>query len=139
MDFTVLLPKEVDAEWAQIRPLLMKAVVHGRGEVMVDDILDLVKKGQMFVAATRDGDKIVLAIAAEIVYYPRKRVLNLAFGGGSVSPIYDQVYEGLAKMAKILDVNTIQCYCRPSVAKLLRTRYDDVEEAYIVLEKKVNQ
>lgn len=137
--FKLLTPPQVKAKWTEISKLLNKAVIHGRGELMVDDILDLVLSGKMFVAVTETDDKIVLAIAAEIMYYPRKRVLNLAFGAGAVSPMYDEIYEALAKMALILEADAIQCYCRKSVAKLLMKAYDGVEEAYIVVEKKVDK
>lgn len=137
--FKLLTPPQVKARWIEISNLLNKAVIHGRGELAVDDILDLVTSGRMFVAITETDGKIVLAIAAEIMYYPRKRVLNLAFGAGIVSPMYDEIYTALAEMAKVLEADAIQCYCRKSVAKLLMKAYDGVEEAYIVVEKKVDK
>ncbi len=137
--FKLLTPPQVKARWVELSKLLNKAVIHGRGELTVDDVLELVLIGRMFVAVTEVNNEIILAIAAEIMYYPRKRVLNLAFGAGTVSPMYNEIYEAIAKMAVILEADAIQCYCRKSVAKLLMKAYDGVEEAYIVLEKKVDK
>lgn len=133
----LLTPKQVTAYWNEICPLLDKAVMHGRGELVVDDILDLVWAGRMFVSVVEEKEKIVLAIAAEMIYYPRKPVLNVAFVGGRAKDIYVEVYARLEEMAKVLGAKAIQCYCRPSIAKLLTKAYDGVEEAYIVVEKKV--
>ena len=59
--FKLLTPPQVKARWVEISNLLNKAVIHGRGELAVDDILDLVTSGRMFVAITETDGKIVLA------------------------------------------------------------------------------
>lgn len=137
--FVLLTPKMVTARWNEVQPLLDSAVMHGRGELVVDDVLDLVWAGRMFVSVVKEDEKIVLAIAAEMMYYPRKPVLNLAFVGGKAYPMYDEIYARLEEMAVILGAKAIQCYCRPAVAKLLKAAQPGVEEAYIVVEKKVAQ
>lgn len=134
----VLPPNEVKARWLEIAPLLDKAVLHGRGELAVDDILDLVASQQMFVAGLEQEGRIHLAIAAEVIRYPRKRVLNLAFAGGTRSGTdASYIWDRLQEMARLLNASAVQCYCRESIARYLEKLQPDVERAYIVVEKKV--
>lgn len=126
------------AEWPAIQPLLEQAVAHGRGEVHVSDILDLCADDRMTVSVLRDGPTIVLAIAAEVIQYPRKKILNLAFAGGRDARFVAHNYFGhLVEMAEKHKATAIQCFCRPSVARLLKQMRPDVEEAYTVMEKEL--
>ncbi len=139
MQFQVLKPYQVHKLWPIICPLLDKAVIHGRGEVWVDDILDLVLNNKMFVAVVIDNDEIILAIAAEVLYYPRRSVLNIAFAGGKRADVLArEFYPRFEEMARIMKTDAMQCSCRPSIVRLLKRLDPGVEEVYIVVEKRVS-
>lgn len=139
MTFDLLTFPQTVAEWPIIMPLLDRAVVHGRGELVVDDILKLASEDRMFVSVLRNEDrKITLAVAAEIIYYPRKKVLNLAFAGGRDAKVVSELYfDQLREMAVRLGADRIQCHCRESVARLLKQLRPKASVAYIILEEEV--
>ena len=129
---------EIVVHWTKIRPLLSSAIAKGRGEIEVDDVLDLAGQGRMSISVVwRDGS-IALSIAAEVIHYPRRKVLNLAFAGGKDAKfVSDRFDEYLGEMARSLGADAVQCYCAPAVARLLKKMQPSAEEAYIVLERKV--
>lgn len=136
-NYKLLYPDQVRVNWPVIRSLLAKAVAHGRGELDVDDILPMVREGQMGVMVLEEGDKIVAAVAFEVLRYPRRKILNLAFAGGrGVKDIADQ-YDKIAIIAREVGATAVRCMCRPSVARLLKRVAPDTEQAYLVLERKV--
>lgn len=138
MNFEHLNFARTVAEWPAIRPLLAQAVAHGRGEIHVDDILDLVADDRMTVSVLREGPKIILAIAAEIIQYPRKKILNLAFAGGRDAKfVAHNYFAHLIQMAEKHNATAIQCFCRPSVARLLKQMQPEVVEAYTVMEREL--
>ncbi len=138
LTFKLLSFPEVIVEWATLRALLGMAVVHGRGELVVDDVLDLVGSDRMFVSVLREDGKTILAVAAEIIHFPRRKVLNLAFAGGVHADfVSEHFFAQLEEMALRKGADAIQCYCRPAVARLLKRLQPEAEEAYIVLEKAV--
>lgn len=136
--FELLTFPQTVAEWPVIRPLLERAVVHGRGELVVEDILKLVSQDRMFISVLRSDHQIALAVAAEIIHYPRRKVLNLAFAGGRDSRIVSERYfDQLREMALRLGADRIQCHCREAVARLLKQMRPKAQVAYIILEEEV--
>ena len=120
-----------------LRELLNRAVVHNRGEMTVDDIVDLVDAGRMGVMVEMAGDDIALAVAFEVIPYPQRKVLNIAFvGGKNLQSLADQ-REKFHAIAKAFGADTMTCSCRPSMVRYLRRLSPDVQQAYVVLEWKV--
>lgn len=136
--FELLTVPEVKFNWPRLRPLLASAVEHGLGEMEVDDILERVEKQLMFIAVLKKAQRIVLAVAAEILNYPRRKVLNVAYVGGADGRVMAHFfYDQLERMGRLFEVDAVQCYCRPSVARLLRRYFPDVDLAYVVMQREV--
>lgn len=84
MPATVRLPplEELALRWAEIEPLLRKATVR-TGCYEPVDLLQMALMGRAGIwIAERDGE-ILVAIVTEVKQYPRRRVLEVMFGGGS--------------------------------------------------------
>lgn len=138
--FTLLTPKKLVVRWKEVRPLLQRAVVHNKGELIVDDVIDLVWQGKMFVAVLEEDEKILLVVAAEVIYFPKRKVMNLVLVGGTGTTILrEQFHERLLQMAKTLEVQAIRCYCRDSVMRLLQRLDLKITKAYNVLELEVSK
>lgn len=96
---TVRLPplEELALRWAEIEPLLRKATVR-TGCYEPVDLLQMALMGRAGIwIAERDG-KILVAIVTEVKQYPRRRVLEVMFGGGSdmgewIEPMVDALDE----------------------------------------------
>lgn len=137
--FQALSFAETVMQWPQLRPLLEQAVASARGEITVDDVLDLVAKDRMRVSVLRDeADAIELAIATEIITYPRMRVLNIAFAGGrGAKEVVDRHIAELEALAREAGADRLRCFCRPSVARLLKRIAPRTVDAYTVLEREI--
>lgn len=139
-EFTVLTPDQVGAEWSAIRPLLEKAVASGEAECGVDDVLQLVFDGLMVVLALREDGLITLVVTAEVVEYPKKRVLHVVYAGGKgMSAHAGPINAELTKVANKLDATTMQCMCKGPQTRLFKRIFPNAYEAYTVLRQEVTQ
>lgn len=138
MEFRLLRPEEVVVHWEEIAPLLDKAVSYGNGELEVNDIRKLVLGGRMFIFGGFNQEKhLTLAITAEFNIYPRKMVLVVGFGAGTVKEHAEEVYLKIADFAKQGGARAIQTFCKnPAMVRLHRKNFDP-EIAYTVLEKQL--
>lgn len=135
--YRLLHPAEVQANWSRLREEIGRAVAHGRGELQIDDILALVEDGRMGVLALHEGEVLLAATAFEILTYPRRKVLNFAFTGGRNAKGIVDNYHLIEQIAKQLGADAVQCFCRPAVARFIKRLIPDVEQAYVVMERKV--
>lgn len=96
---TVRLPPqdELARRWAEIEPLLAKAASRSRCYEPID-VLRAAMAGQMTIWVVEREGKIVASLVSKITQYPRRRVLEMLFAGGSrmrewlpvAVPLFDQ-------------------------------------------------
>lgn len=138
MKFRLLRPEEVVVHWEEIAPLLDKAVSYGNGELEVDDIRKLVLGGRMFVFAGFNAEKhITLAVTAEFNIYPRKMILVVGFGAGTVGEHANELFMTVADFAKKGGATAIQTFCKNPAMVRLHQKYYAPDVAYTVLEKQL--
>ena len=130
-NFKLLMPHEVLNDWPRLRTLLSPAVDAGGGELSVDDIRQLVLSGRMFLFASA-----LFAVAVEFVVYPKKTVMNIAYGGGRHTD-RDNVDATLVAFAKQGGAESIQSHCtNPAMTRYYR-RWFKLAPIYTVLEKQL--
>lgn len=138
MEFRLLRPEEVVVHWEEIAPLLDKAVSYGNGELEVDDIRKLVLGGRMFIFGGFNQErKLNLAVTTEFSTYPRKTVLVIGFGAGTLGEHANEVFLKLADFAKQGGATALQTYCKNPAMVRLHQKYYAPDVAYTVLEKKL--
>lgn len=137
----VLNPEQVYEQWWQLSELLKPAVDCGHGELKVTDILELVDKRKMFIAVMRerDGDEIAVALACEIVKYPRMTALHVSYVGGKPLALTrgKSLYSALEGVAKTLECSMIQGLCGPAQTRYF-SRVFGLKPVYTVLRKEVS-
>jgi hypothetical protein len=133
----LLPPLEVVDRWSEIRKELDRAIQHARGELGVDDILSLVGKGKMGIVALEEGKTLQLCAAFEVISYPRRSVLNLVAVGGKGAAELRHQFAGIDVIARELGADVVRCYCRPSVARLIKRVAPEAKQAYVVMEREV--
>lgn len=138
MEFRLLRPEEVVVHWEEIAPLLEKAVSYGNGELTVDDIRKLVLGGRMFIFAGFNAERrINLAVTTEFNVYPRKMVMVIGFGAGTLGEHANDVFMKLADFAKQGGATALQTFCKNPAMVRLHQKYYDPDVAYTVLEKQL--
>jgi len=103
---TVRLPSfdEIVEHWSVIAPHLRKATVR-TGCYEPIDLLQLALAGQVGIWTCEVGGNIVAAIATTVKQYPRKRILEILFCGGS------QMREWIDVAVQKIDAHAHQCGC----------------------------
>lgn len=135
----LLTPAQVQESWAVIRDALASAVSHCKGEVELDDIVQLVHERKMFVLAYFEKDSPKLFLACEPLYYVRKGVLNLAFGAGrGLKNMVRNHWDYIESLARQLGCQSIQISCRDSMARYAKQLVPSSYEAYTVMRKEVD-
>lgn len=119
-----------------LRAMLQRAVKHNRGEMTVDDLPGLINEGRMGVMVDQ-ADNPKLALAFEIIVYPRRRLLHVAFAAGrGLRQLFDDP-AALTSIATLFGANAVSCHCRPAMARYLKRFSPLPEPAYLTLEWKV--
>ncbi len=77
-DLVKLEIDQVDRVWDACIPLLQKAIDRSEGYYDIDDLYQIVKKGQQDLWVMFDKE-ILLAGTTKIVHYPNKSVLEIPF------------------------------------------------------------
>lgn len=138
MNGQILQPLEVEQNWAELGVLLAPSVALNNGEMELEDIPKLVHERKMFIAVIRGETGIDVALALEILDYPRKRALFVSYIGGKPYALTNAkyMYTQLEKIAKVLNCSMIQGLCRPAAARLFMREFG-LKPVYTVLRREV--
>ena len=117
--------------------MLDRAIQHGRGELEVDDILAGVETSKTGILAQEEGNVLELLFAFEIIVYPRRSVMNVIAAAGRNGMAGWSHYSLFDTIAKEMGATVVRCFCRPSVARYIKRRFPDTQEAYVVMEREV--
>jgi hypothetical protein len=71
--------------WGQALPLLATSIDMAAGRYLPEDVLQFCEAGNLQLWLIAIDNKIVAAAVTEIVIYPRKKVVRVAFAGGSMA------------------------------------------------------
>ena len=124
----LLSSKELlDRYWGQCVPLFEKCIEKQMdGELDEDDIYSRALKGQMFVIAVKNDSTelpdVKLALALELVYYPKYTAMNVvALGGKDLRNMIDMFWKHVCGWAKICGIKKMECSVNPAMQKILET------------------
>jgi hypothetical protein len=81
--FGLLTHQQLLDVWPQVRPLLDRAVQHANGEMAVDDVLEMVANGSMFVFLMIRNGVVVTALTAEFSTQPGLKSMLFRLLGGT--------------------------------------------------------
>jgi hypothetical protein len=124
-------PPLLEAYWSLALPLLSKVVKEAmHGEFEVNDIKALAQAGKVFIfvltndkTGTNPAREVRLALAVEIVQYPRLPALNvLALGGTDLSLFHRKFWKQFCGWAYMNGVRAIEGWVSPAMQRVL-TRF----------------
>lgn len=99
-------------------PVVIEAA---RGEFLVKDIKRLCDENRALTAVVTDGEEVILAIAIEFVFYPRKTACNvLALGGSRLNEVAEQFFITFRKWLYGIGVTVIEASCSSAMSRLLK-------------------
>ena len=125
MSFRVLFLNNqalLDQWWRQAEPHLQRVVSEAaRGEFETEDIYTLVSEGRMQLAVVIEGEAVILAMAFEFIFYPRKTACNIvALGGSRLKEIESAFFVAFKNWCKTMNVTVIEASCSSAMSEKLR-------------------
>jgi hypothetical protein len=111
--------KDVNAIWEHAKPFIQSGLEESHVEEYdVNYIKKLLDAGKFLLIVAIDNDhKVKGAATFSLVGYPNKLIMFITSIGGTLISTQDNV-DQLAAIARLFDANSIQGYCRKSVARL---------------------
>lgn len=135
---TVVQLESVEALWPELKPLFAPAVEYCAGELDVDDVLSLVKSKQAFIAVMSCEEKINLALAFQVLVYPKKTVLHvLAMGGEKFDVCATACWGEIENLAKVLGACAVRASVRPSMERYAKRVVPEAQKIYTVVERPI--
>lgn len=115
-------------ELDRCRPWIEAALEHDAGTHTIDDVLAEIEAGRMQLWPAPDG-----CVVTEIVTYPRKRVVNICYAGGTLAQIMDMV-PSIKAWAQAQGCDSATMRGRPGWLRVLR----DWRHLHTVMELNLN-
>ena len=115
-------PDLIDEWFDKAQPHFQRVVSEAaRGEFDTDDIYRLAKDKAMHIALCIDGADVVLALAFEFVFYPRKTACNIvALGGSRLKEAEHNFFVAFKSWCYNMGVTVIEASCSSSMSEKLR-------------------
>lgn len=110
----------LDAVWPAARPHIEAGLFYGLGEYEAGDIKAELDQGGMQLWCVLD-DRLIAAVATQVLVYPRKRALRLvAAGGERLAEWLPLLDDALTDYARRRDCDWIETHGRPGWVRRLR-------------------
>lgn len=120
MKMTLYAPEEIPEIWQHTEPHFRRVVekaVHG--EFTTDDLKKMAEKGSLYVVLVWEADTVALAMAFEIIRYPRATAANVvAMGGRNMQKAMDAYQGKLAQALRQVGAQWVTCSVSRSMARL---------------------
>lgn len=115
-------PALIEAHWPVARALLEPVAQQAaRGEFTVDDLQEMVVKGNAFALLAHSNGDFHLAMVFEFRAYPRKLVLNvMALGGSDLAGAAVSFWPQFVAWAKESGADAIEACTAPAMTRVLR-------------------
>lgn len=115
----------LDTWWSKAEPHLERVVKEAaRGEFTTEDIYWLITEGRMQLMLVIEGEEVILAMAFEFIFYPKKTACNIvALGGSRLRECEKQFFVAFKAWCKNCGITVIEASCSSAMSALLR-RFD---------------
>lgn len=115
----------IDRYWGQCVPLFQKCIDRQMdGELDIEDIYSKALKGEMFIIAVKNDSTeipdVKLALALELVYYPKYTAMNVvALGGKDLKNMINMFWKHVCGWARICGIKKMECSVHPAMQRVL--------------------
>ena len=113
---------EVPRIWHEVKPLVEKALAHADGEQLPEDVLLKLLNERMILFTGIEGQDLAGICIAEIIFYPRKKVLHLtivATKSGRDFELWKDTYDVIAEFGRRMGCDSVSAWVRKGFVKKL--------------------
>lgn len=120
----------LDQEWPKIKGYLEEALKYC-DELDLSQLRMLIARGDADAFVVFKNETLCGCFVSETVQYPNYRVANVIAAGGKMicNPEFWKVF---SPWLKSLGYSKVQCYCRPSVARMIN-RIDGFKTTHFIV------
>ena len=133
----------IDRYWGQCSSLFQKCIDKQMyGEMDVEDIYSRALKGEMFIIVIKNDSTeipdVKLALALELVYYPKYTAMNVAVMGGSdLKNLISMFWKPICGWARVCGIKKMVCSVHPAMQRILESV--GFEQQYIQLRQDITE
>lgn len=115
-------PEYIKTYWPDVERCIQPVVDHAaRGEFTVSDLKTLCEERRAFCAVVMDGEKVILSVVFEFIYYPRITACNIiAMGGERFDEVAKSFFVTFKSWCYGMGVTVIEASCSSVMSRLLR-------------------
>tara|TARA_A100000172_G_C3004211_1_gene97379 strand:- start:326 stop:733 length:408 start_codon:yes stop_codon:yes gene_type:complete len=113
--------------WHEVKPLVDKALKHGDGEQLSSDVLVSLLKKQMILFAGIEGQDLASVCIAEIIPYPRKKVLHVTLAAtksGRDFELWNETFGVVEDFGRAMGCTSVSAWTRKGFAKKLKWKHE---------------
>lgn len=118
----IVKKEDISRVWYEVAPILKKAIRYSNGETTVDDVFNLIQKGQQLLWIGFKDNKLFCAGTTEFIHYPRKKALRIILFA-TVSGYDFEVWNKFADLLELFgsdtDCSILEAWTRKGLAKKL--------------------
>lgn len=107
----------VDSVWPEVAPMLEKSVTYSDGKYLLEDILKAIRSREMQLWVAVNNHGLQACCVTQIICYPRKKSMVLAFCSGIDFDQWGHFIEDLKVYAKKQGCQAMESYSRPGFEK----------------------
>ena len=113
------------ALWPQIEPIFARCCeTAAKGELDAGDILRLALENRAYVFVETDEGKVTVAIAMELIPYPKFMAANIfALGGHGLMEAKSRWWKAITEWMKANGVKTVDAWVSASMKRILERRF----------------
>ena len=121
-----VFPSEVPRIWDQVKPLVDKALARADGEQLSEDVLQKLLNKDMILFAGIEANELASVCIAEIVLYPRKKVLHVTLAAtksGRDFELWNQTFDVVEDFGRAMGCTSVSAWVRKGFVKKLNWKY----------------
>jgi len=127
--------EDIELVWADVTPLVEKALLHAEGELISSDIRKHLDTGDLRLWVAMEDRDIIASMVTEIIQYPRKKIVRvITVAGKDMSMWYDflPMLEGYAVRN---GCSSLEAWTRKGMTRKLK----DWKHSYDIITKDLKQ
>ena len=121
-----VLASEVPRIWHEVKPLVDKALAHADGEQLSEDVLQKLLNKHMILFAGIEGQELASVCIAEIMIYPRKKVLHVTLAAtksGRDFELWDTTFHIVEDFGRAMGCTSVSAWVRKGFVKKLNWKH----------------
>ena len=118
---------EVPRIWHEVKPLVDKALKHGDGEQLSEDVLQSLLEKQMILFAGIEANELASICIAEIISYPRKKVCHVTLAAtksGRDFELWNETFGVIEDFGRAMGCTSVSAICRKGFVKKLKWKHE---------------